>query len=975
VPRSLWRRHGLALCLGVIGLGLNTAKLSLLTPQTPQYVLGGAVVLVSFVGLGTGPGLVTAIVALLPFLLQGDVAGIATLVLVAEAWGACLLYRRFGSLVFAVTVYWFTGGLVLDVLVYGGAVGISRDAVTLLFVGQVFGGILNALVAEAVLRLPGVSRWLPARDSIFASSLQQYVFNRVAFVVMIPVLALAIVSTRAAYQARMDLHEGRRQRTAEVVSRRVHVFRETASADVDDLARRLSSDRPAARASAADVTAEFLRGHPEFEDVLVIDSSGVLRSHAAADARAAERAWTQDGAVVARLLGPRPVFMTISETGVRAPGPVLAAASPLVDKDGAAAGAVVAVTNGARLLRLFQAPERQTSDRVTVFDADRRVVASDDPRFLPGTVVSDAGSGTEPRVTTLVEDAAPDPTTPTLVGASRYLTFRRASGDGWGIIVDQPAIAVQQEMTLAAGRSLGFFLLTFMLLYRMVSSFARRVSRPLLAVNAAATDIADGRFPDEAPLQALARNPIAEIRTTALHFLAMRDALAYRDALTGLPNRQLFVDRLDLAVAQARRAREGVAVFFLDLDRFRMIQDSLGHESGNALLRLVAERLRKAVREGDTIARLAADEFAFVIRGLAQAEDAARVGRKLLEALAPPFDLVGSEVFVTASLGIALFPSDGEDGEALLKNAGTAMYQAKADGRGDYRLYAPHMNDRALEQLALEGALRRAVAQQELVLFYQPLVDLASGRVEAGEALVRWRHPERGLLAASEFVTLAETSGIIGAIDSWALATACRQLREWRARDKTSLRVQVNLSARQFQEPGLVAEVARCLAESAVPAGGLEIEITEGVAIQDMARAVETLKALQALGVRISLDDFGIGYSSLSYLTTLPVNTVKLDKLFVRDVASDPTDAAIAEAVIKMCHSLDMRVVAEGVETEAQLAFLRAQGCDSVQGYLVSPPVAADAFLALNERRAAPAPAAERPPSAARRAHPTPGTA
>src|SRR5262249_7370018 len=357
---------------------------------------------------------------------------------------------------------------------------------------------------------------------------------------------------------------------------------------------------------------------------------------------------------------------------------------------------------------------------------------------------------------------------------------------------------------------------------------------------------------------------------------------------------------------------------------------------------------------------LAADEFAFVIRGLAQAEDAARVGRKLLETLAPPFDLVGSEVFVTASLGIALFPSDGEDGETLLKNAGTAMNQAKADGRGDYRLYAPHMNDRALEQLALEGALRRAVAQQELVLHYQPLVDLASGRVEAAEALVRWRHPERGLLAASEFVSLAEASGIIGAIDSWALATACRQLREWQAREKTPLRVHVNLSARQFQEPGLVAEVAHCLAENAVPAGALEIEITEGVAIQDIARSVETLKSLRALGVRISLDDFGIGYSSLSYLTTLPVDTGKLGKLFVRDVASDPADAASAEAVIKMSHGLRLRVVAEGVETEAQLAFLRAQGCDSVQGYVVSPPVPAEAFLALVERRRAAVPVAER---------------
>jgi diguanylate cyclase (GGDEF)-like protein len=955
VPQSPWRRYGLALCLGVIGLGLDQVRLSLLIRETPLFLLGGAAVLVSFVGLGTGPGLLSAFVSLLPSLFRGDVTGLAAVVLVAEAWAACLLYRRFGSLVFAVTVYWFTAGFVLDVAVYGGAIGLSRESVTLLFIGQVFGGILNALLAEAMLRLPGVSSFLPARDSIFASTLQQYVFNRVVFVVMIPVLALAVVSTRAAYQGRMDQDRDRRQRAAEQVARAVHVFQQNAMAEVSDLARSLKTDR--GLASLAAPLAAFLRDHPPFTAVAVTDAWGRVRCRAPEDADTGGK----DGS-----FAPRPLLeqlRTRREAFGSFPGPavagaqagvVLTAAAPLLARDGRVVGAVFAITNGSRLQPLLQVAERQSHDSITLFDEVGRVIVSDDPRFPPGRSLR----GSVP-----LEDVGPaetavftyDPEKATRgagrIVATRYSAYRRASPEGWGVIVDHPAATLHQEMTPIAYKAIGFFFATFVLLYRGVSRFAQRVSRPLLAVNAAATDIAEGHFPDEGPLQALARNPIAEIRTTAFHFLNMRDALAYRDALTGLPNRQLFLDRLDLALAQARRSREGLAVLFLDLDRFRVVQDTLGHEAGNALLCDVSARLRGTVREGDTIARLTADEFAFVIRGIEQAEDAARVGRKLLEALAAPFDLDGTELFVTASLGISLYPSDGEDGETLLKNAGTALYQAKGEGRGDYRLYAPHMNDRALEQLALEGALRRALGQQDLVLHYQPIVDLATGRVEAVEALVRWRHPERGLLAASEFISVAEGSGIMGSIDSWALQAACAQLREWRRRGRAPLRAHVNLSARQFQEPGLVVDVARCLSESDLPADALEIEITESKAMEDFARSVETLKALRALGVRISLDDFGTGYSSLSYLTTLPVDTVKLDMSFVHDVTTDPKKAAAAAHVIKLSRDLGLRVVAEGVETEAQLVFLRGVGCSSVQGFFVSAPVPAETLEALVDSR------------------------
>ena len=487
-------------------------------------------------------------------------------------------------------------------------------------------------------------------------------------------------------------------------------------------------------------------------------------------------------------------------------------------------------------------------------------------------------------------------------------------------------------------------------LYAVVTRLAQRVSDPLLAVNEATSDIGAGRFPGPAPLEELEKNPIEEIQSVALHFRSMSDALAYRDALTGLPNRRLFIDRLAIALAQARRSGEQLAVLYLDLDRFRVVDDSLGHSVGNELLRTVGQRLEASVREGDTVGRLGADEFVVLVRPVEHAEDAARVARKLLEALRNPVAVGDRELFVTGSVGVSLYPSDGKAAELLLNNAHTAMHQAKGEGRDTYRLYAPAMNDRALEQLALESALRRALGQDEFVVHYQPLLDLRTGRAGGAEALVRWRHPQRGLLGAEQFISLAESSGLIVSIDSWVMRTACAHLRDWHDRGRPHLRVQVNLSARQFRQPDLVQDVTHCLRETGLSPDALEIEITERTAMLEVGRTVETLRALRSLGVRISLDDFGTGYSSLSYLKTLPVDTVKIDQSFVRDVTRDSGDAAIATAVIAMAHSLDLRVVAEGVETREQLGFLRERGCDFVQGHLVSAALPAHVMEELFER-------------------------
>jgi diguanylate cyclase (GGDEF)-like protein len=417
--------------------------------------------------------------------------------------------------------------------------------------------------------------------------------------------------------------------------------------------------------------------------------------------------------------------------------------------------------------------------------------------------------------------------------------------------------------------------------------------------------------------------------------------LAYHDALTGLPNRPLFVDRLIVSIAQAHRNNAKLAVLFLDLDRFKDINDSLGHTLGDSMLKSVAERIRRCVREGDTVARFGGDEFTLLIPRVDHVEDAAKIAQKIIETLKIPFLIQEHELFVTTSIGISLFPEDGLDPETLVRNADTAMYRAKEQGRDNYQLYAPAMNARALERLALENMLRKALSHQELVLYYQPLVDTETRAITGVEALIRWNHPERGLLLPAHFISVAELSGLILPIGQWVLRTACRQIRAWE-RHHDALTVSVNLSARQFQQSDLVEQVRSAILETGIEPWRLQLEITESNAMQNAENTIYTLRELKALGVRIAMDDFGTGYSSLSYLKRFPIDTLKLDASFINDVTTDASDAAIVSGVIAMAHSLHIEVVAEGVETEAQLEFLMHHHCDVIQGYLFSVPLPAD---------------------------------
>ncbi len=418
--------------------------------------------------------------------------------------------------------------------------------------------------------------------------------------------------------------------------------------------------------------------------------------------------------------------------------------------------------------------------------------------------------------------------------------------------------------------------------------------------------------------------------------------LAHYDVLTNLPNRVLFYDRLKQALAQAKRNQWVTGVMFMDVDRFKNINDTLGHAVGDLLLQQVSERLARSVRADDTVGRLGGDEFAIVLSNLSSAQDASLVAQKIVANFNEPFRLEGAEIFVTASIGITLYPEDSTEQDALIKNADTAMYKAKEAGRNGYQFYTPEMNARGLALLNLEGSLRRALERDEFLLHYQPKASIASGEITGFEALMRWRHPERGLVPPAEFIPVLEETGLIVSTGAWVLNAVCTQIKQWENAGVKPVPVAVNLSARQFLMPDLGPTIKRILEERRVDPRLIELEITESSLMVNPGEAARTLEYLKSLGVRLSIDDFGTGYSSLSYLKRFPLDALKVDHSFVRDVMTNPDDATITRAVISMAHSLGLKVIAEGVENESQLAFLAEYGCNEIQGYYFARPMPAE---------------------------------
>jgi diguanylate cyclase (GGDEF)-like protein len=400
-------------------------------------------------------------------------------------------------------------------------------------------------------------------------------------------------------------------------------------------------------------------------------------------------------------------------------------------------------------------------------------------------------------------------------------------------------------------------------------------------------------------------------------------------------------------IVQAKRRNSPLGVLFIDLDGFKMVNDTLGHAGGDALLKEAAVRLQSTVRTGDTVARISGDEFAIVLADLARPEDAALVAQKVIDRLAVAVEIHGNEVFVTASVGVALFPGDGTDAEALIGAADAAMYRAKQAGRNGYQFFTAEINQRSRARAQMGSELRRALEREEFVLFYQPKVRLADRRPSGAEALLRWKHPERGTVSPAEFIPVLEETGLIVPVGEWVMQRACKDLKAWQTAGLTVGPVSVNLSARQFRQPDLHERIKALVASTGVDPTLIELEITESQLMQDPDHAIRVMRALCDSGMRIAIDDFGTGYSSLAYLTRFPVGSLKIDRSFVKDMSSDKGDATIVRTIIEMAHTLGYTVIAEGVETEEQATFLRLLRCEQAQGYLFARPMPAADFAAL----------------------------
>ncbi|MFC3692100.1 EAL domain-containing protein [Chenggangzhangella methanolivorans] len=459
----------------------------------------------------------------------------------------------------------------------------------------------------------------------------------------------------------------------------------------------------------------------------------------------------------------------------------------------------------------------------------------------------------------------------------------------------------------------------------------------------------------KAPLRD-ANGEIVAVLTTSLDITDRRRAerhlrhLAHHDTLTDLPNRALLHERVRHEIAQARRSDRKFALHLFDLDRFKGINDVLGHHFGDRLLRAVADRLRATVRESDTVARLGGDEFAILQSNVATPEDTAELARRIREALSAPFRFDGEEVLTSASIGIAIFPDNGFDVDDLLKNADLAMYRAKADGRDGFRAFAADMDTNARAITVLESDLRRALSRNEFELHYQPQVALSTGQIVGAEALIRWRRENGDLVSPGEFLPRAEENGLIVPINNWVLREACQQAAAWSSEGLPRLRVAVNLSGMQFIKTDVEALVLEALEESGLAPDRLELELTETILLQDTGAVVRQLEALRARGITFSIDDFGTGYSSLAYVKHFPVDRLKIDKSFIANLKNDANDAAIVRAIVSLGHSLDLDVIAEGVETAAQVAHLRSEGCDEVQGFYFGRPMRSDMFVDLVRR-------------------------
>ena len=705
-------------------------------------------------------------------------------------------------------------------------------------------------------------------------------------------------------------------------------------------------------AACSTFLADVLREHPQYTGLLTIRADGQLHCDSLRSGRTLNL--TDRDYFRRALTSTRPVVEPV--IGRLTGKAVLQIAYPVRDTGGALRYILLASLNMDEYGHSLASglPHRQMN--LQVWNGDATLVMD-----YPGADAARLQVNTEQKRFVLAE--RPDQPAVTLGtgGQARIWASARpprTPGTGLRVVLTMPEAALHAQVDLQFKRALSGVLVLSVLVFvgaALLGEFAvrRQTTRLMMAISR----LDAGQF-DEPIGVPYPRGELGEVMASLDRMaasLAQQRAVITRnnevlaqqanhDALTGLANRHLLTDRLEQALIYAHRAHRVTGVLVLDLDRFKTVNDSLGHSQGDLLLKAVAQRLGACVRQGDTVARLGGDEFVLVLADVAEVSDIVPVAQKILTSLAQPVQVGEQSLAVSTSLGISVYPRDGETADVLLQHADTAMYRAKARGGNAMAFFTQEMNQETVERLRIEAGLRRALVQGELRLHFQPIIDAASGRIVSAEALVRWQDPQQGLVLPMRFIPVAEESGLIVPIGEWVLHEACARARAWRDQGHEAVAVAVNLSARQFSDPSLDERVASALAATGCPAALLQLEITESMVMAQPEQAMAMMQRLKAMGVQLSIDDFGTGYSSLSHLKRFPVNKLKIDRSFVQDIETDPNDAAIVDAILVLAKKLGLRTVAEGVETEGQVAFLAALGCDEYQGYLFGRPCTSDVF-------------------------------
>ena len=628
--------------------------------------------------------------------------------------------------------------------------------------------------------------------------------------------------------------------------------------------------------------------------------------------------------------------------------PILVLCIPLINERGEIQRVVSLTMNldeNRFLHTLFQNVDLGSGGYVYIIDGNGRILSHPDKRYIGTDGVQNEAGEVLIREKRSGNLEVIDPQ-----GTEMYASYSYASALGWGIVAQ---VSVEETMTAfyVFRNTLSILApLIFIPLSVLTFLYARQIIRPLRNLYEAVDQVAKGDY--EQFIDVSDKSEIGRISNRFNEMISFireaKDKIQYQalhDPLTGLPNRAFLRERLMRQIEEARASEQQVAVMFLDLDRFKYINDTLGHSVGDSCLKEVTARLETCLRKKDLLARVGGDEFVALLPGFKHFDEIQHIPQQILKVFEAPFLSECYELYLTTSIGIAIFPDDGEDLETLIKNADMAMYRAKEYGRNNYQLHTAAMNNAAAERMTIETNLRKALERDEFQLYYQPKVDLETRRVIGMEALIRWMHPEWGMVSPAKFIPVAEDTGLIMPIGEWVLRTACAQNKRWQNEGHPPLRVSVNLSALQFQRPHLAEQVANVLQETELEPEWLEIEITESILMDNTEAIINTMEELKGLGVHLSIDDFGTGYSSLSYLERFPIDSLKIDQSFVRPIENEESEALIAKAIISLGHSLNLEVIAEGVETVGQMEFLRTQQCDTVQGYLFSKPIPPDEFI------------------------------